>query len=259
MDRSQTLKNALYLQPMKKPVKPYAAKETSKKIQVQQMFDGISDRYDQLNRVISFGIDIRWRQILIQKVLEQQPKKVLDVATGTGDLALALAQKNNQIDITGLDISAGMLDLGKEKVLQAQKSKQIQMILGDSEDLPFEDHSFDGVMVAFGVRNFENLDLGLQEIYRVLKPGGQLTILETSVPQQWFFRLGYRIYTGGIMPIIGRLFSSDKNAYSYLSDSAASFPYGEAFNNILIKNGFIEVKDYPQTLGVASIYCASKT
>lgn len=243
---------------MKEQVKPYASEQTSKKVQVRQMFDAISDRYDSLNRVISFGIDIRWRNHLIQRVLDQNPKKVLDVATGTGDLALSLAQKNNTIDIVGLDLSPGMLDLGKVKIEQAQKSEQIQMILGDSEALPFEDNSFDAVMVAFGVRNFENLDQGLREILRVLRPQGQLTILETAVPQSFVLRMGYRFYTAGIMPLIGRLFSSDKNAYSYLSDSAVAFPCGADFNNILTKNGFISVQDFPQTLGVASIYSACK-
>lgn len=243
---------------MKESVKPYASEQTSKKVQVRQMFDSISGRYDSLNRVISFGIDVQWRKNLINRVLQHKPQKVLDVATGTGDLALSLAQKNADIAIVGLDLSPGMLDLGKQKIQQAQKSNQIQMIVGDSEALPFEDHSFDAVMVAFGVRNFENLDQGLTEILRVLKPKGQLTVLETAVPKSLFLRLGYQVYTGAIMPLIGRLFSSDKKAYSYLSSSAAAFPCGEAFNNILRKNGFIEVQDFPQTLGVASIYCAYK-
>ena len=176
---------------------------------------------------------------------------------GTGDLVLALSKLNAK-KITGLDISPGMLEIGKEKVSSQKLDTLIDMQLGDSEDLKFSDNSFDAVTVAFGVRNFENLNKGLSEIYRVLRSNGTLVILETAVPKNYFIKPCYSLYTQNIMPFIGKLFSKDKSAYKYLSDSAAAFPCGEAFNNILRDNGFKEVEDLPQTLGIASIYFAKK-
>jgi demethylmenaquinone methyltransferase/2-methoxy-6-polyprenyl-1,4-benzoquinol methylase len=160
--------------------------------------------------------------------------------------------------IIGLDISPGMLEIGKQKVKAQGLDRRIEMQLGDSEALSFENDTFDGVTIAFGVRNFEHLDLGLQEIRRVLKPQGALVILETAVPQNPILKSLYSLYTQKVMPFIGKLFSKNRTAYQYLSDSAAAFPYGKAFNNILKKNGFIAVEDFPQTLGVASIYFAKK-
>ena len=181
----------------------------------------------------------------------------MEIATGTGDLAIAL-QTTQAEKIVGLDISPGMLNIGKDKVNARGLNNRIEMILGDSEDLPFDNNSFDGITVAFGVRNFETLEKGLFEIFRVLRPKGKLVILETAVPTRFPFKQGYRLYSGWIVPLIGKLFSKDKSAYQYLSDSAAAFPHGKVFNNILEKIGFINVKDHPQTLGVASIYCATK-
>jgi len=242
---------------MATPVKPYRHSEEGKKTQVRNMFNGIAQNYDALNRVISFGIDISWRKKVVALIEATNPKNVLDIATGTGDLAIHLAETRAE-KIIGLDLSPGMLSVGIEKVAQKNLSHKIDMIIGDSEALPFETGSIDAVTVAFGVRNFENLALGLSEILRVLKPKGTLVILETSVPEKTPFKQGYGLYTKNLLPLIGRLFSKDKSAYSYLSESAAQFPYGISFNNILKEIGFTTVVNHPQTFGVATIYQAVK-
>jgi demethylmenaquinone methyltransferase/2-methoxy-6-polyprenyl-1,4-benzoquinol methylase len=242
---------------MSKEVKPYRNSDLTKKEQVTKMFDTISKEYDGLNRVISFGIDIKWRKKVVAIISETHPNNILDIATGTGDLAINLT-KTNASKIIGLDISDGMLEVGRKKIAKKELSDTIEMILGDSENLPFEDSTFDAITVAFGVRNFQNLEKGLSEILRVLKPNGLFVILETSVPTKFPFKQGYNIYTRGIMPLIGKLFSKDKVAYSYLSESASVFPYGDALNNILNKIGFINAKALPQTFGVATIYKATK-
>ncbi len=221
------------------------------------MFDTISTNYDGLNRVISFGIDVKWRKKVIEMVSATNPEAVLDIATGTGDLAISLA-KTGAKRIVGLDLSEGMLAVGREKIADEKLTGKIEMIQGDSEALPFEDNSFDAITVAFGVRNFENLEKGLSEIFRVLKKGGIFVILETSVPTKFPFKQGYNFYTKNLLPLIGKMFSKDKVAYSYLSESAAAFPYGEKLNNILRETGFIDVRHHPQTMGVATIYSASK-
>ena len=238
-------------------VKPYKNSDLGKKDQVTKMFDTISKDYDGLNRVISFGIDIKWRKKVVNLVKEANPDTILDIATGTGDLAINLA-KTNATKIVGLDISSGMLEIGKTKVTKKALDSKIEMILGDSENMPFEDNSFDAITVAFGVRNFESLENGLKEIYRVLKPNGTFVILETSMPDKTPYKQGYNFYTKNILPLIGKMFSKDRSAYKYLCESASVFPYGEALNNILRKIGFIDVEDLPQTLGVATIYKSSK-
>ncbi len=242
---------------MSKKITPYKGSDLNKKKQVEQMFDTISSNYDGLNRVISFGIDVKWRKKVVKIVERSNPEQVLDIATGTGDLAINLAQTGAS-KIVGLDLSEGMLAVGRKKIADKKLSAKIEMTQGDSEDLPFEDNSFDAITVAFGVRNFENLEKGLQEILRVLKPGGVFVILETSVPTKFPFKQGYNFYTKNLLPLIGKLFSKDQDAYSYLSESAAAFPYGEKLNNILRKIGFKDVENKPQTLGVATIYVASK-
>jgi len=242
---------------MSKKVKPYKNSDLSKKEQVTKMFDTISKEYDGLNRVISFGIDIKWRKNVVNIVAKQNPNYILDIATGTGDLAINLV-KTKASKIIGLDISSGMLEVGRHKIIKKELTNTIEMILGDSENLSFNDNTFDAITVAFGVRNFENLEKGLSEILRVLKPNGIFVILETSVPTRTPFKQGYNIYTKGIMPLIGKIFSKDKAAYSYLSESASAFPYGEALNNILSKIGFINAEALPQTFGVATIYTATK-
>ncbi|MDX1277659.1 bifunctional demethylmenaquinone methyltransferase/2-methoxy-6-polyprenyl-1,4-benzoquinol methylase UbiE [Oceanihabitans sediminis] len=238
-------------------IKPYKDSDLGKKEQVTKMFDTISGDYDGLNRVISFGIDISWRKKVVAMVKESQPKTILDIATGTGDLAINLAQTKAE-KIVGLDISSGMLEIGKTKVKKHGLENTIEMVLGDSENMPFEDNSFDAITVAFGVRNFETLEKGLKEILRVLKPGGTFVILETSMPTKTPYKQGYNFYTKNILPFIGKVFSKDRSAYRYLSESASAFPFGEALNNILRETGFTNVKDYPQTFGVATIYKSSK-
>ena len=242
---------------MKQSVKPNQNNPETKKKQVTQMFNGISRSYDLLNRVITLGVDVIWRKRVVRLIQKNKHQVLLDIATGTGDLVLALSKLKTK-KIIGLDISPGMLEIGKQKVKAQGLDRRIEMQLGDSEALSFENDTFDGVTIAFGVRNFEHLDLGLQEIYRVLKPQGVLVILETAVPQNPILKSLYSLYTQKVMPFIGKLFSKNRSAYQYLSDSAAAFPCGKAFNNILKKNGFIAVEDFPQTLGVASIYFAKK-
>jgi demethylmenaquinone methyltransferase/2-methoxy-6-polyprenyl-1,4-benzoquinol methylase len=242
---------------MSEKITPYKDSALGKKEQVAKMFDTISGNYDNLNRVISFGIDIKWRKKVLQIVSKSNPNVILDIATGTGDLAILMAQTNAE-KIIGLDISAGMLEVGVKKIAAKNLSNTIEMILADSENMPFEDNYFDAITVAFGVRNFENLEKGLAEILRVLKPNGVFVILETSVPDKTPYKQGYSFYTKNILPLIGKVFSKDDVAYGYLSESAAAFPYGEALNNILRKIGFIDVVALPQTFGVATIYSASK-
>ena len=238
-------------------VTPYKDSDSSKKEQVTKMFDTISGEYDNLNRVISFGIDIKWRNKVVAIVNDAKPKNILDIATGTGDLAISLANTTAE-KIVGLDISPGMLNVGKQKITAKKLDAKIDMIIGDSENLPFDDNTFDAITVAFGVRNFETLEKGLTDILRVLKPNGTFVILETSVPTKTPYKQGYAFHSKVILPLVGKLFSKDKTAYTYLSDSANVFPYGEALNNILRKVGFINVEDLPQTFGVATIYKASK-
>lgn len=242
---------------MSKKVTPYKESQLGKKEQVRQMFDTISKNYDGLNRVISFGIDLKWRKRMVKLLKAKAPKTILDIATGTGDLAIAMT-KTGAEKIIGLDISPGMLEVGKEKISEKNLQNTIEMVVGDSEDLPFEDNSFDAITVGFGVRNFENLEKGLAEIHRVLKPNGTFMVLETSVPTKFPFKQGYRLYCNYILPTIGKIFSKDRSAYTYLSESASVFPHGEAFNNILAKIGFIGIENKPQTFGVASIYVATK-
>ncbi len=242
---------------MPKNVIPYKDSNLGKKEQLTQMFDRVSTNYDFLNRVLTFGIDVSWRKKVIQLVADHKAKNILDIATGTGDLAIMLA-KTDAEQIIGLDISPGMLEVGKKKVAALNLEDKIEMILGDSENLPFKKDTFDAVTVGFGVRNFEDLEQGLREIYRVLKPKGIFVVLETSQPTKFPIKQGFRFYSKYIIPTVGKIFSKDKNAYDYLPESAAAFPYGEAFNNILLKTGFNSSTIYPQTFGSATIYQAIK-
>ena len=242
---------------MPKNVIPYKNSELGKKEQVTEMFDKVSSNYDFLNRLLTFGIDISWRKNVVQLVMDNKAKKVLDIATGTGDLAIMMAKEGID-EVTGLDISIGMLDIGKKKVKDQGLEGKVDMIIGDSENLPFKNETFDAITVAFGVRNFENLELGLKEIFRVLKKTGVFVVLETSQPASFPVKQGFQFYSKYIIPNVGKLFSKDKKAYDYLPESAAAFPYGDEFNNILLKTGFNTSKVYPQTFGVATIYHAIK-
>ncbi len=243
---------------MEKKITPYKDSELGKKKQVEQMFDTISGNYDGLNRVISMGSDIKWRKKVIKFVADTNPDSILDIATGTGDLAIQFAESTPATKIVGLDLSEGMLSVARKKVAGKTFGQNIEFIKGDSEALPFSDNSFDAITVSFGIRNFENLEKGLSEILRVLKKDGVFVILETSVPSKFPFKQGYKFYSKFILPIIGRLFSRDKVAYKYLSESASVFPHGEVLNNILRQIGFKDVRNLPQTLGVATIYTARK-
>ena len=243
---------------LEKKVTPYKNSTLNKKEQVEKMFDTISENYDGLNRVISFGTDIKWRKKVLATIIEHQPESILDIATGTGDLAIKFAEKTSARKIIGLDLSEGMLSIARKKVVDTALKDTIEFIKGDSEALPFKDNMFDAITVSFGIRNFENLEKGLSEILRVLKPNGLFIILETSIPTNFIFKQGYKIHSKIVLPIIGKLFSKDKAAYNYLSESASVFPYGEKLNNILRKIGFINVINNPQTFGVATIYTATK-
>ena len=239
-------------------IKPYQDSNKSKKEQMSDMFDTISQEYDGMNRMITFGIDMSWRKKVIHLIAATKPNKVLDIASGTGDLAIMTAQKTDAQEIIGADISEGMLQVGKQKIQKLGLENRIKMQWADSENLPFEDDYFDAISVAFGVRNFENLDKGLMEIRRVLKKGGLFIVLETSVPTFPIIKQLYLLHSNYLLPIFGKLFSKDAKAYRYLSQSAKNFPYGIDFNNILSKNGFIEVTNKPQTMGVATIYTGRK-
>ena len=243
---------------MSEKITPYKDSELGKKEQVAQMFDNISGNYDGMNRIISFGIDVKWRKKVVSLVKKCNPTDVLDIATGTGDLAINIAKETSVKKVVGLDISQGMLNVGKEKIAKEKLTDKIEMILGDSEKMPFKDNSFDAITVAFGVRNFEHLEKGLTEILRVLKPKGTFVILETSVPEKSPFKQFYNFHSKRILPLMGKLFSKEGSAYNYLSESASKFPYGEKLNNILRKVGFIDVENKPQTFGVATIYTATK-
>lgn len=238
-------------------VVPYKEEQTSKKEQVAKMFDNISHRYDFLNHFLSLGIDKGWRKKAINILKPLQPKQLLDVATGTGDFAIE-ALKLNPIKVTGVDISAGMLEMGRKKLVHRGLADKIELLQGDSENLPFTNQYFDAVTVAFGVRNFENLEKGLQEINRVLKPGGMIVVLEFSRPRKFPFKTLYNFYFKFVLPRVGRLISKDKAAYTYLPESVAAFPDGEDFLNVLQKVGFNQTQCRALTFGISSIYTGVK-
>ena len=241
----------------KEAVKPYGG-EGSKKVQVERMFDNIAPRYDLLNRVLSLGIDRGWRRKAIRILRASGPKLVLDVATGTGDLAIEIAKKSPEASVVGLDISQEMLKAGRVKIAHRKLDDRIEMVKGDSEDIRYPDNTFDGITVAFGVRNFEHLDRGLREMLRVLKPGGKLIVLEFSQPYGFPFRQLFQWYFKNILPRIGRVASTDPAAYGYLYESVQAFPEGEEFVHILQANGFKNSQCKPLTLGVCSLYVAEK-
>ncbi len=238
-------------------VQPYNDIKSGKKEQVELMFDNIAPRYDFLNHFLSLGIDKIWRRKTIRKLKRFSPKKILDLATGTGDLALA-SLKLNPDHITGLDISAGMLEKGELKIRKKGLEDKISLLQGDSENIPFDADEFDAITVAFGVRNFEHLELGLKEMYRVLKPGGIVAILEFSRPSRTPLKQLYTFYFNKILPQIGKIVSSDNSAYTYLPESVKVFPDGEQFLKLLEKTGFSGLSVDILSFGIASIYTGIK-
>lgn len=237
-------------------VKPYYS-EKSKKQEVAEMFDNISARYDFLNHFLSIGIDKIWRRKAVKILSKSKPKIILDIATGTGDFAISL-KKINPEKIIGIDISKGMIDIGKKKLVQKKLDNLISFQVADSENLPFEEGAFDAITVAFGVRNFEHLDIGLVEMLRVLKTNGQVVILEFSKPKKFPVKQFFNFYSKKIIPIIGRLFSKDKRAYSYLPESVEVFPEGIEFELIMKECGFKNVKSKRLSGGIATIYSGNK-
>jgi demethylmenaquinone methyltransferase/2-methoxy-6-polyprenyl-1,4-benzoquinol methylase len=238
-------------------VKPYD-ETAGKKQQVSTMFNNIARYYDFLNHFLSLGIDRRWRRKAIATLKDLQPKQILDVATGTGDLAIEAYAQLKPEKIIGIDISTKMLDIGRTKLEKQKIDHVITLEEGDSELLPFEDNSFDAVVVAFGVRNFANVEAGLREIYRVLRPGGQAVVLEFSKPKSFPFKQGYNFYFKHVLPGIGRITSKDKKAYAYLYESVQAFPEGEQFLDLLHHIGLKETTCTPLTLGICSIYTGRK-
>jgi len=240
-----------------KTIKPNQALSTSKKQQIEQMFDDIAGKYDFLNRFLSMGIDISWRRKTINSLKEVNPRRILDVATGTADLAIEALRLNPE-RVTGVDLSAQMLEKGREKLKTKGLQDKISLVKGDSEKLPFSDRSFDAVTVAFGVRNFENLLPGIREMHRVLRPGGKLAVLEFSKPRSFPFKQVYNFYFSYILPMLGRMVSKSSNAYTYLPESVKHFPEGEAFSAYLQQAGFTNIAVKPLTFGICTLYTGIK-
>lgn len=241
---------------MSKPsIKPYNSLQ-SKKDQVKHMFNMIASKYDVLNHTLSLGMDYVWRKKAIKKILNN-PKEILDIATGTADFAISAA-KHTQANITGIDISDQMIFVGNKKIQQKKLHNRIKLSIEDSENLPFNDNSYDAITAGFGVRNFENLEKGLSEIYRVVKKNGYVVILEPSTPKAFPLKQIFSFYFQKILPFIGSLVSKDKSAYSYLPNSVKSFPDGDYFLEILNKQGFSKANYYPLSFGIVSLYVAIK-
>jgi demethylmenaquinone methyltransferase/2-methoxy-6-polyprenyl-1,4-benzoquinol methylase len=237
-------------------VTPYG-NSASKKEQVATMFNNIAYRYDFLNSLLSLGIHKGWRKKAIRLLKPFAPKQILDIATGTADFAIE-AMRLDPEKVTGIDISEGMLSFGREKIKKKKLEGKIELMLGDSEKLPFADNSFDAITVGFGVRNFEHLEIGLSEMLRVLKPGGGVAILEFSKPKKFPVKQLYNFYFLKVTPFVGKIFSKDNSAYKYLPESVNAFPDGESFLAIMSRLGYKEAKQYPLTFGIATIYTGKK-
>lgn len=239
-------------------VVPFEDSRLSKKEQVSEMFDDISGKYDLLNRMLSAGIDVKWRKKALRELKNIHPKNMLDVATGTGDVAIMACRELQPDKITGIDISEGMMNKGRKKIADLRLQNKITLEYGDSEELRYADDSFDAVTVAFGVRNFQNLEKGLQEMRRVLRRGGRIVILEFSKPTGWLTGTLYDLYMKTITPLMGKIFSGNKKAYSYLDKSIKKFPEGKNFLKILSDSGFNATYCKKLTLGICTIYCGTK-
>lgn len=239
-------------------VNPYSGDSRHKSEQVRDMFDNIAPAYDFMNRAMTLGIDRSWRAKAIAMVKARNPREILDVATGTADLAIEMWRKMPRVKITGVDLSEGMIERGRAKVESLGASDHITLLSADCLSLPFADGSFDAVTVAFGVRNFENLAVGYREMARVLRSGGMLTVVELSRPVNPIIKPFYNLYTRGVIPLLGRIVSSDSSAYRYLGESIAAVPQGEAMTRLMKESGFGETRFRPLTFGVCSIYTAVK-
>ena len=237
---------------------PFNDSKKTKKEQVAEMFDNLAGCYDRVNRTLSAGIDVGWRKKAIRQLKNEQPRQILDVATGTADMAILACKLLKPVKITGIDISEQMLEIGRKKVEKEGFINIIQLQTGDSETINFADNSFDAVMVAFGVRNFENLENGLKEMLRVLKPGGRLVVLEFSQPRIKIFRSLYNLYMGIVAPEVARWFSQNKKAYQYLNQSAKLFPERKVFVDILNNAGYSDTSFKPLSAGICCIYCGRK-
>jgi demethylmenaquinone methyltransferase/2-methoxy-6-polyprenyl-1,4-benzoquinol methylase len=242
---------------MSNTVTPYNDTKRSKKEQVEEMFDNIAHRYDFLNHLLSLGIDISWRKKAVKFIGTVRPKRILDVASGTGDFAFEALCLNPE-KIIGFDLSEGMMNYGRAKAAKLNVTGVVEFVKGDSEKMPFADNEFDAVTVGFGVRNFEHLEMGLKEMYRVTRAGGKVAILEASQPRNTIIRTLYGLYFGNIVPMIGRLFSKDARAYSYLPESVRAFPEGFEFVKILENIGFVNIKWQPLTFGACAFYSMEK-
>jgi len=238
-------------------VVPYKDKNEGKKEQVASMFNNISKHYDFLNHLLSMGIDVIWRKKAIKKLQQTQPKLILDIATGTGDFAIEALALNPE-KVIGVDISEGMLEVARKKIKKKNLDHIITLELGDSEKLMYPENNFDAVIVSFGVRNFENLEKGLADMYRVLKPGGKAVIIEFSKPEKFPMKQGYNFYFKYILPQIGKLISKDNDAYTYLPESVQAFPYGRDFLAILEKIGYKNTTCTSLTFGISAIYTGEK-
>ncbi len=238
-------------------IKPYEDEEGKKK-QVAKMFDNIAWKYDFLNRFLSLGIDRRWRKRAIRLLAKDRPSEVIDVATGTGDVAIEIAKQLPDAKVTGVDIANKMLEIGRKKLLKRELDDRVALLYGDSEALEAADNTYDAATVAFGVRNFENLEKGLDEIYRVLKPGGKVVILEFSKPRMFPLKQGFNLYFRYILPFIGRITSKDPKAYKYLYESVQVFPDYERFEHVLQKCGFKNTNYKSLTAGICCIYEGEK-
>ena len=243
---------------MNEDVVPYDELTLPKKKQVAMMFDRIAFRYDLMNHLLSFGIDVSWRKKMVATLRPHQPKTILDVATGTADVALLLSKLNPE-KIVGLDISDEMLEIGRKKISEGRLGEMISLENGDSENLLFQSNKFDAATVAFGIRNFENLEKGLSEIYRVLKPGGHFVILEFSKPKTFPFKQLYHFYFTHVCPLLGQWITHDKQAYEYLHRSVSAFPEGNTLLSILKKTGFEQTQCKPLSFGISSLYTARKS
>jgi demethylmenaquinone methyltransferase / 2-methoxy-6-polyprenyl-1,4-benzoquinol methylase len=239
-------------------VVPYKDKDNRKSEQVTEMFDNISPKYDFLNRLLSGGIDIYWRKKALKMINKEPNKLILDIATGTGDLAIEAVKQLNPDKIIGVDPSEGMLNVGIEKIKNLGLADKIEMQVGDAEKLAFESNTFDTVIVSFGVRNYENLLAGLSDMYRVTKPGGTCLVVEFSKPKMFPFKQFYWFYTTKILPFIGNLVSKDSSAYSYLPESMMAFPDGQDFLNIFEKAGYKNTSATPLSFGICSVYIGKK-